>query len=403
VISRLTKVQLTVFVIVTLIGGAFVGGRYAQLDRLLVDRTFAVDAQFSDSGGIFEGAEVTYRGIGVGSVGDLAFDEGGVRVRLDIDDDAPRIPSDVLAVVANKSVIGEQYVDLQPRVATPPYLHAGDTITQANTRIPISTTDLLIDVDALVGSVDTASLRTVVEELGQAFEGTGQDLATILDTSMDFINEADANLDVTRSLIRESSTVLQTQIDKRGQIGSFSRDLALLSDTLVDADPDLRRLLDDGSTSARTLREVVDENSTDLSTTVRNLLTTVRPISENVAGLQAIFVLYPDLLEGSFTVTTPSSEEGEFDAAFGLVLTPTPLACTYQTDGGPSSGYRERRAPEDIEDVPLGQDLGCDNDTKVPRSGDATELNRTGAASARPSDDRKDSLAWLLLGPTAAQ
>ncbi len=70
-ISRLTKIQLVIFAIVTVLGGAFVGGRYAQVDRLVVDRSFPVTAQFKDSGGIFAGAQVTYRGIPVGKVGKL--------------------------------------------------------------------------------------------------------------------------------------------------------------------------------------------------------------------------------------------------------------------------------------------------------------------------------------------
>ncbi len=252
-ISRLTKIQLVIFAIVTVLGGAFVGGRYAQIDRLVVDRSFPVSAQFKDSGGIFAGAQVTYRGIPVGKVGKLSFKDDGVQATLDIENDAPKIPADVLAVVANKSAIGEQFVDLQPRTNSAPYLRKGSSIALKDTRIPIDTTTLLVDINNLVSSVNTDSLRTVVDELGQAFEGTGQDLSTILDTSSEFIQAADDNIDVTRSLIHDSSSVLQTQIDKQGELGTFSKNLALLSDSLVEADPDLRRLFDKGSESAATL------------------------------------------------------------------------------------------------------------------------------------------------------
>ena len=44
-ITRFTKIQLLIFAIITLIGGAFVGGRYAKIDRLVVDRSYAVTAQ----------------------------------------------------------------------------------------------------------------------------------------------------------------------------------------------------------------------------------------------------------------------------------------------------------------------------------------------------------------------
>ncbi|NRQ49675.1 MCE family protein [Aeromicrobium stalagmiti] len=402
-ITRLTKFQLVIFAIVTVIGGAFVGGRYAQLDRLVVDRSFPVTAQFSDSGGIFAGAQVTYRGIPVGKVGSLDFQQGGVQATIDIENSAPRIPRDVLAVVANKSAIGEQFIDLQPRANSGPYLTRGSEISILNTRIPIDTTTLLVDVNSLVKSVNTDSLRTVVDELGQAFEGTGKDLATILDTSSDFIQTADDNIDVTRSLIRDSDTVLQTQIDKQGELATFSKNLALLSDTLVDADPDLRRLLDKGSVSARTVRKVVDENSKDLSNAVRDLVTANKPLSKNVLGLQAVFVLYPYLLEGSFSVLDPAvengKETGDYNATFGLVLTDPTATCSFAQNGGDASGYRQRRAEGTISDTEFSTDVDCKvKDNKIARQASKTVLQRSAAASGLAADG-KDSWKWLLLDP----
>jgi phospholipid/cholesterol/gamma-HCH transport system substrate-binding protein len=402
-ISRLTKIQLVIFAIVTVLGGAFVGGRYAQVDRLVVDKSFPVTAQFKDSGGIFAGAQVTYRGIPVGRVGKLEFKDNGVQATLDIEDSAPKISADVVAVVANKSAIGEQFVDLQPRTNSAPYLAKGSSITQRNTRIPIDTTTLLVDVNDLVASVNTESLRTVVDELGQAFEGTGQDLSTILDTSTEFIQAADENIDVTRSLINDSNSVLQTQIDKQGELSTFSKNLALLSDTLVEADPDLRRLLDKGSESARTLRQVVDENAEDLGNAINDLVTANRPLSANVLGLQAVFILYPYLLEGSFSVLDPVTKDGQktgdYNAAFGLVLTESTATCTYEQNGGEASGYRKRR----VEAVVSDQEFRTDTDCKVENNHIARQTSKTVlkrvAASSGATADGKDSWKWLLLDP----
>jgi phospholipid/cholesterol/gamma-HCH transport system substrate-binding protein len=406
-ITRFTKIQLVIFAIITVIGGAFVGGRYAQVDRLVVDRSYPVTAQFSDSGGIFAGAQVTYRGIPVGTVDRLEFADGGVEATLDIENSAPKIPRDVLAVVANKSAIGEQYVDLQPRSDGGPYLASGSSIALDSTRIPIDTTTLLVDVNGLVRSIDTDSLRTVVDELGQAFEGTGGDLATILDTSSEFIRAADENIDVTRALIRNSDSVLQTQIDKRGELATFSENLALLSDTLVDADPDLRRLLDKGSDSAGTLRKVVDENAEDLGSAVRDLVIANKPLSEDVLGLQAIFILYPYLLEGSFSVIDPEvkggKETGEYQATFGLVLTDTTSTCSHSQSGGDGSGYRQRRAESAISDQEFSTDVDCKVEgNKIARQASKTELRRSAAGTVThegPSASGKDSWKWLLSDP----
>ena len=406
-ITRLTKIQLVIFAIVTVLGGAFVGGRYAQLDRMVVDRSFPVAVNFKDSGGIFAGAQVTYRGIPVGTVDELQFADGGVKAVLDIENSAPDIPRDVLAVVANKSAIGEQFVDLQPRVNKGPYLAQGSAIPIGSTRIPIDTTTLLVDVDGLVTSVDTDSLRTVVDELGQAFQGTGPDLARILDTSSEFIRAADDNIDVTRALIRDSDSVLQTQIDKQGELSTFSKNLALLSDTLVEADPDLRRLLDRGGESAATVREVVDENADDLGSAVRDLLVANKPLQENVLGLQAIFLLYPYLLEGSFSVIDPEvkggKETGEYQANFGLVLTDTTPTCSFAQNGGDASGYRQRREEPSISDTEFRTDVDCKVDgNKIARQASKTVLRRSAAGTVThegPTATGKDSWKWLLSDP----
>lgn len=407
-ISRLTKIQLVVFAIVTLLGGAFVGGRYAQVDRLFIDRTFPVSAMFKDSGGIFAGAQVTYRGIPVGKVGKLRFKDNGVEATLDIEDDAPKVPADVLAIVANKSAIGEQFVDLQPRTNSAPYLVNGSKIGLENTRIPIDTTTLLVDFNDLISSINTDSVRTVVDELGQAFESTGPDLGKILDAQSEFITTASDNIGVTRGLIRNSQSVLQTQIDQQGSLATFSKNLALFSDSLVDADPDLRRLISGGTQGARALRTLVDENAVDLGNVVNNLVTFQRPISKNVAGLASIFVQYPYLLEGGFTVTAPSTDTGEFDATFGIITEPpppdppSPGACTYIDDGGEASGYRLRRDPEDITDRQFVTTLDCKVDPNdVSRQSTKTNFNRVAVSGELQGVSRtgKDSWKWLVLGP----
>lgn len=391
-ITRFTKIQLIAFALITVLGCAFVGGRYAEVDRLFIDRTFPVKAEFADSGGIFAGAQVTYRGIEVGRVGKLAFTDEGVDVTLDIEKSAPRISDDTMAIVANKSAIGEQFVDLQPRANEAPYLRSGTVISQANTRIPIDTTTLLLNLDGLVSSIDTQSLKILVDELGAAFEGTGRDLTRIVDTSTEFIDAANDNLDVTRELIRNSGGVLQTQIDKQSELDTFSTNLALFSDTLVEADPDLRRLLDEGTPSAKLVRQVVDENAADLESIFRDLRAASEPLARNEKSLQILSIIYPYVVEGSFSVTAPSKRadrQGEYDATFGLIEESATATC--------EEGYRPRRDPETVEDREFDVDIDCTNDEQVARNPNKTEINRNRAGAA--SAPGEDTWQWILLGP----
>ena len=124
-ITRTVKAQLLAFAVLTGVGVSYVGAEYTGLVDDVLDRGYTVRADFAASGGIFSDAEVTYRGVPVGRVGELRLSGSGVSVALEIEDHAPRIPADTLAVVANRSAVGEQYVDLQPRRTGGPYLLDG--------------------------------------------------------------------------------------------------------------------------------------------------------------------------------------------------------------------------------------------------------------------------------------
>ncbi|MEO7077765.1 MAG: MlaD family protein, partial [Rhodococcus sp. (in: high G+C Gram-positive bacteria)] len=174
--SRLVKFQLIAFVLVAVLGVLYVGGKYVRLDNLLGFGQYSVNAQFADSGGIFKNAEVTYRGVPVGTVGALSLTSDGINVELLLNDGGPSIPSSAKAVVANRSAIGEQYVDLQPTSDEGPYLEDGSIITEANTATPVPVEEVLASTDRLVSSVPTKNLTTVVKELGTAFNGKGDDL-----------------------------------------------------------------------------------------------------------------------------------------------------------------------------------------------------------------------------------
>ena len=129
-ITRRVRVQLVLFLVITLVGVAYVGATYARLDRLVTGSGYSVTVQMAESGGIFTGADVTYRGVSVGRVKDMWLTGDGVDVEVRIDEDAPRIPADAAVVVANKSAVGEQYLDFQPEGASGPFFGDGDVVAR---------------------------------------------------------------------------------------------------------------------------------------------------------------------------------------------------------------------------------------------------------------------------------
>ena len=367
-ITSRTKKQLIAFVILTLVGVAFVGARYARLDRLLYDTEYAVAANFDQSGGIFTGAEVTYRGVGIGQVSDMKITDEGVDVILSIDNKHDKIPQDSVALVGNKSAVGEQYVELQPESNDGPYLKDGSEIETPQTMIPVSTTEILTNLDNLVQSIPQADLRTVVAESGAAFKDAGPSIGQIIDTQTEFIETADANFQVTTDLIRDSRVVLQTQVDKGSAIRSFARDLALFSGTVADNDANLRRLIDNGSATANELRTFLEQNKVNLGQLISNLVTTNEIQVKHLKGIRQILVLYPYVVADGYTVAK-KNRKGQYDAQFGLITQSEPHVCDKGYEG------TDRRPPQNTGDRPMKTNVGCTDGSKNLRGAEKTPGN----------------------------
>jgi phospholipid/cholesterol/gamma-HCH transport system substrate-binding protein len=420
----MVKAQLLAFATVTAVGVSYVGAEYTGLADDLLGRGYTVTADFAESGGIFPGAEVTYRGVPVGRVGDLRLNGSGVSVPLEIEDGAPRIPADTLAVVADRSAVGEQYVDLQPRRSDGPYLMDGSPIPRSRTRVPLPVTDLVLSLDRLVNSVGKDDLRTTVDELGKAFSGTGPRLGRLVDSGNELVESATDSLPQTVSLIEDSRKVLKTQADEGSAIKSFSRDLAALSARLKSSDGDLRRLIGNTAPAAQQVDSLLKSTRLDLPVLLANLISGGQVTVARLPGVEQALVTFPVVVAGSYTVVP-----GDGTTHFGLVVNvDDPPACT--------QGYgTRRRDPTDTSTRPANTGARCTaprgSKTSVrgaqnapgassgsgsanqsayvtpydPETGTATGPDGTpveiGSTGGEQTVFGKESWQWLLVGPMA--
>jgi phospholipid/cholesterol/gamma-HCH transport system substrate-binding protein len=324
-IRRSTKVQLLLFVVLSLLGVSYVGFSYVGLGATLFGpRGCTVSANFPDSGGIFTDAEVTYRGVTVGQVGqlhllDYAGADGrqirGVRVDLNLKDCAkPAIPLNSQAYVSNRSAVGEQYVNIEPAGVDGPYLTDGAVLSKAG-QVPIATQVLLQNLDDLVTDIDSAKLNIMITELGKAFGGRGPDLQTLLDSGDKLLARAQQALPETLRLIDNGQTTLKTQLDSGSAIKGWAHNLNLLTAQLKASDGDLRGLLNDGPGELDTVRQFLESNRSDLDLLLANLTSVNQIMVSHLDGIQTILVVYPAAVAGGYTVTP-----GDGTAHFGVVF-----------------------------------------------------------------------------------
>jgi phospholipid/cholesterol/gamma-HCH transport system substrate-binding protein len=360
------RLQLIAFLLVSVVGVAYVAVRYVGVGEAIFGGPYTISADFARSGGIFTNAAVTYRGVQVGRVGPLKLRPGGVRVALQIDEDV-EVPKDVRAVVANRSAVGEQYVDLRPERDSGPYLRAGDVIPRSHTATPLAVEVLLSHMDRLLATVDTEDLRIVLDELGTAFNGTGVDLQRLLDGGDALLADAQDALPETVALLEDGRTVLDTQAASSAEIKRWARSLASLSDQIRRSDPDLRRLLVTGPLAATEVTRLVQGLTPTFGVLLGNLTTLGDIAVRRLPGIEQILVTYPAVIAGGYTVTP-----GDGTAHFGLVLNvDDPPPCKYST-----------AAPITCTDEQIAQGSSVRGERNAPRAGDSPPPPSGGAQTA---------------------
>ncbi|HEY1966378.1 MAG TPA: MlaD family protein [Pseudonocardia sp.] len=304
-IARKVAVQLSVFVLIALAGTGYLGARYVGLDRVFGAGGYRVDVQLADAGGIFPNAEVTYRGVAVGTVNRLRLTPSGVRAELYLRKDAPEIPASTRAVVANRSAIGEQTIDLRPDRAEGPYLVDGSVIPLNRTALPPAPARVLTDVDRLLSTVSTDSMRTVVDELGTALAGAGPSVGQLIDGTSAFTQTAAQHLPATRSLLHTAPPVLHTQQVEINDLRTFSRGLWQLADQLGRSNKDLRTVLHDGPDSTDQVNWLVDHTGPPLSRVLDHSVPVARILADRGDALTQLLVAYPIIETRNHTLVTP--------------------------------------------------------------------------------------------------
>src|SRR3984885_6688967 len=123
-LTRFVRIQLLIFTIIGTIGVIAMALFYVQAPTLLGIGRMTVTLELPATGGLYRFSNVTYRGVQVGKVTAVGLSANGAKATLSLNTSL-KIPANLAAEVRSVSAVGEQYVDLQPRTDSGPYLHNG--------------------------------------------------------------------------------------------------------------------------------------------------------------------------------------------------------------------------------------------------------------------------------------
>ena len=285
-IDKLTRVQLLIFAVITVITLTVMAIFYLRLPAKFGFGTYEVSADFVAGGGLYSSANVTYRGVAVGRVESVGLNPNGVTAEMRLNSGTP-IPSNVTATVKSVSAVGEQYVDLVPPSSpAATKLRNGSRIERQNTRIGQDVADLLKRAETLVNSIGDTRLRDLLHETFIAANGSGPELARLIESARLLVDEANANYPQISKLIDQAGPFLQAQIRAGADIKSLSDGLARFTSDVRQADPQLRSTL-------ATAPGAADEASTAFS----GISPSFPALAASLANLGRVGVIYHKSIE----------------------------------------------------------------------------------------------------------
>ncbi|QFS90314.1 mce related protein [Mycobacterium sp. THAF192] len=296
VLSRRILTQLAFFAVITLAGGSIMIFNYMGLPNLLFGvGHYKVSVQLPAAAGLYENANVTYRGTNVGRVQGVSLTETGVVAELSLKSDIP-IPSDLTAEVHSASSIGEQYVALIPDSDTG-RLAEGDVIPLNRTSVPPDISELLAATNNGLEVIPRDNLQTVVSEASTAVGGLGPDLARLVKGSTTLAIDARNNLDALTNLIDNSKPILDSQTATAGSIEAWAANLASVTEQLKNEDQAVAGILQVGPRAADEVRQLFDRLQPTLPVVLANLVTLGDVAVTYQPHLEQLLVLAPSGVE----------------------------------------------------------------------------------------------------------
>ncbi len=183
-----------------------VGILYLERSNLLA-RGMTLEVVVSNANGIGKGTNVLYRGVEVGSVQQIIFDQEGIVLRTKLDSPPP-IPEDSEFVVATTDLLSGKAIEIRPGTA--------DTLLASGARVQGRTATGVMEMTSDLKGIAQRVNEVLASIQGLTTETTGEEL----DRFLSGLNQATADLAET---IAESRGKLQQTLENLEEISGETR------------------------------------------------------------------------------------------------------------------------------------------------------------------------------------
>ncbi len=296
-----SRANLPLFVGYAVLGLLVAGFLAAQMGGEFVFGGYRVSAIFKTGAELVAGDDVTMAGLRVGKIETIAPMAGATRVSMLLHGDFTPVFQDARAVIRQKNLLGEAYVEVNRGTAAKGPIADGGTINQDHTLTPVEVDEVLNALDPQVRD----QLNMVINTLGQATAGRGQDM-----------NAAAADLS---SLALDLKTLAHTLASNSDHLDALIADLRKVMETLAAWHADFRAMLADWDHVMATLAS----REQNLRGTIVEQDRVMAILDQALAG-GAAQQLHGALAEAPATIDNANHYLGDAATVFGVVQQDTP-------------------------------------------------------------------------------
>ncbi len=185
---------------------------------------YRVEVQFPEATQLAQEADVRISGVKVGRVKTKQPNEttGLTDTIIEIDARYAPIPKDTRAILRQKTLLGETYVELTPGTAA-----GAQGMLRDGGQLPAGQVAETVELDEVLRTFDPETRRRFsvwLDQQGQAVQGQAQEINTSLALLTPFAEETDDVLrvlrvqgDATRRLVRDTGVVFEALTERKGQ------------------------------------------------------------------------------------------------------------------------------------------------------------------------------------------
>ena len=229
--------------------------------------TTSVTVHISQAGQqLLPGSDVKVRGLIVGSVSSITSTGDGADLHLHMKPSMLKdIPANVTARLVPKTIFGEKYVDLVlPSNPSQRRMYAGEQIGEDRSKAALEIDQALNDLLPVLRDVQPEKLNQTLNAIATALQGRGNELGTTIQQLDTYFQGLNPHLPQLQHDMTALAGVARTYNQAADPLLRMASNLTVTSNTVVDEQTQIARLLGDVTAASISTRDLLARNAASI-------------------------------------------------------------------------------------------------------------------------------------------